>query len=101
MLEDGALTWADQFQMAEERRSALIARGSATWAAPPRDSGTAAGVLVPGVPTYVGRTMLDQAPGGPDFVSTTTTESAPNSPTILPTALYGNMHAAGAGPWIT
>jgi hypothetical protein len=35
MLEDGALTWADQFQMAEERRSALIAQGSAT-----RDPGT-------------------------------------------------------------
>jgi hypothetical protein len=40
ILEDGALTWADQFQMAEERRSALIARGSATLEAPPCDSGT-------------------------------------------------------------
>jgi hypothetical protein len=40
MLEDGALTWADQFQMAEERRSALIAWGSATREAPPRDPGT-------------------------------------------------------------
>jgi hypothetical protein len=40
MLEDGALTWADQFHMAEERRSGLIARGSATQEAPPRDPGT-------------------------------------------------------------
>jgi hypothetical protein len=40
MLEDGALTWADQFQMAEVRRSALIARGSAAREVPPRDPGT-------------------------------------------------------------
>jgi hypothetical protein len=38
MLEDGALTWADQYQMAEERRSALIARGSAVREVPPRES---------------------------------------------------------------
>jgi hypothetical protein len=40
MLEDGALTWADQYQMAEERRSALIARGSAVREVPPRESST-------------------------------------------------------------
>jgi hypothetical protein len=40
MLEDGALTWADQYQMAEERRSALIARGSAVPDLPPRETGT-------------------------------------------------------------
>jgi hypothetical protein len=28
MLEDGALTWQDQYRMAEERQSALIARGT-------------------------------------------------------------------------
>jgi hypothetical protein len=40
MLEDGALTWADQYQMAEERRSALIARGSAVRDPPSRETGT-------------------------------------------------------------
>jgi hypothetical protein len=39
MLEDGALTWANQYQMAEERRSALIARGSAVRDPPPRETG--------------------------------------------------------------
>jgi hypothetical protein len=40
MLEDGTLTWAHQYQMAEERRSALIARGSAVREVPPRETGT-------------------------------------------------------------
>jgi hypothetical protein len=40
MLEDGALSWADQFRMAEEWRSALIAHGSVNRAGPPREAGT-------------------------------------------------------------
>jgi hypothetical protein len=48
----------------------------------------AAGVLVPGVPTYDGRTMVDRAPGTTDLASTTTTGSAPNMPIILPVAHY-------------
>jgi hypothetical protein len=28
MLEDGALTWQDQYRVAEEQQSALIARGT-------------------------------------------------------------------------
>jgi hypothetical protein len=87
MLEDGALTWADQFQMAEERRSALISRGSTTRRLRRVTPVRAAGVLVPGVPTYAGRTTVDRGPGAPDLVSTTTTGSAHSAPTILPTAL--------------
>jgi hypothetical protein len=121
MLEDRALTWADQFQMAEERRSTLIARGSATREAPPRDPHgghvlllyyhgdaplnklvhikvRAAGVLVPGVPTHAERPTVVQAPGAPDLAFTTTMGSVRSAPTTLPTALCGNMCAAGAGP---
>jgi hypothetical protein len=40
MLEDSTLSWADQFRMSEEQRSALIARGSVNRAGPPREAGT-------------------------------------------------------------
>jgi hypothetical protein len=40
MLEDGALSWAVQFWMSEERRSALIVHGSVNRAGPPREAGT-------------------------------------------------------------
>jgi hypothetical protein len=43
MLEDGALSWADQFRMSEEWRSALIARGSVSRAGPPGTDGRRAG----------------------------------------------------------
>jgi hypothetical protein len=49
MLEDGGLTWADQFRIAEERRSALIARGSVNRAGPHVRLVRTAGVLVPAV----------------------------------------------------
>jgi hypothetical protein len=66
MLEDGALTWADQYQMAEERRSALIAQGSAAREVPPRETvgGRRAGAGS-GVPNVHQKNIGASGQGGP------------------------------------
>jgi hypothetical protein len=65
MLEDGALTWADQFQMAEERRYALIARGSATREDPPCDPSTGSRHAGAGGPNIRRKNNGGSVSGGP------------------------------------